>query len=158
MNTTEEQPKPVPVAAVMSLLRNNTQQRDTASNHLEHANRKLRNEKDLHIATLGRLFKYEGWEIIDEALEYAIKEGLFISCSSEIIGLKTVVKEYTNKKGKTLLAHYSVYGNFIEIAKDGDKEPKYYNGNFLYKNYVYKSRQRFQIQSLANNIFWCLGT
>jgi hypothetical protein len=96
----------------------------------------LRNEKDLHIATLGRLFKYEGLKIIDEALKYAIKEGLFIYCSSEIVGLKTIIKEYTNKKGIKSLAHYSIYDNFIEIAKDGDKEPKYYNGNFLYKNYV----------------------
>ena len=135
-NNEEQTQKSVPIGAVMAKLKLHTEQRNDTGDCLKYANNKLRASNEQHIATLGRLFKYEGQPIIDEAFEYAKKAGLFISCDSKYLGLKTKICPYKNKKGQTAPAHYTLYGHFLEMAKDGDQEPKFYKGNFLYQTHA----------------------
>lgn len=77
------------IGAVMKLLKTNTTQRNIYNNGLQNANTKIRDSKELHFATLGRLVKYEGMSIIEEALEYAKNAGLFFECESKYIGVLT---------------------------------------------------------------------
>jgi len=134
--TEQQQPKPVPLGAVMSKLCVNTQQRDAAQNQLHYAQIKIRESKEGHIATLGRLLKYEGLPIIEEALEYAKTAGLFVECESKFVGVTTTIKEYKTKSGKKFLAHFTIYDSYISKVTDGDDKPKSYKGYFLYKNYA----------------------
>jgi hypothetical protein len=132
----EEQPKQVPLGAVMAKLATNTAQRNGAEGALHYAEIKIRESKEGHIATLGRLVKYEGLPIIEEALDYAKTAGLFVDCDSKWVGVKTVIQNYTTKSGKTQLAHHTTYGKFLEYVKKGDEQPKSYKGYFLYKTYA----------------------
>jgi hypothetical protein len=132
----QQQPKPVPIGAVMSKLGVNTHQRDIAQNQLHYAQIKIRESKEGHIATLGRLLKYEGLPIIEEALEYAKTAGLFVECESKFVGVTTTIKEYKTKSGKKFLAHFTIYDSYISKVTDGDDKPKSYKGYFLYKNYA----------------------
>lgn len=137
----EQQPKPVPLGAVMGLLKQNTAERNSASTQLHYAEIKIRESKEGHFATLGRLVKYEGLPIIEEALDYAKKSGLFVECESKWVGVKTVVKNYTTKSGKTQLAHYTIYDKFLEYVKKGDEQPKSYKGYFLYTAFAERLEQ-----------------
>jgi len=132
----EQAPRPVPLAAVMARLHDNTYQRNEAEYQLQYANIKIRESKEGHVATLGRLFKYEGQPIIDEALEYASTAGMFITCDSKYVGVKTRVGDYTTKAGKVFKAHFTIYNSFLEKCKNPDEEPKDYKGHFLYKTYA----------------------
>jgi len=131
----EQQYKPVPIGAVMSLLKNNTTQRDIKSGQLDSANNKIRCFKSQHVETLGRLFKYEGVAIIDEAYEYAKTNGMFVATESVNVGELSVIGVYENKSGKKSPAHFTKYGRFIEMAKEGNTTPKSYKGYFLMKDY-----------------------
>ena len=137
----DEQPKQVPIGAVMAKLHTNTHQRNCAENALHYAEIKIRESKEGHFATLGRLVKYEGLPIIEEALDYASKSGLFVECESKWVGVKTIVKNYTTKSGKTQLAHHTIYDKFLEYVKKGDEQPKSYKGYFLYKTYAEQLEQ-----------------
>jgi hypothetical protein len=141
MATINEEPKtktPVPLGIVCGLLHKHTEQRNHAEISLHYANIQIRESKEGHIATLGRIVKYEGLPIIDEALEYAKTAGLFIPCNSKFVDIKTIVGNYTTKAGKTYKAHFTNHNKFLEKCKKGDEEPKYYNGYFLYKTYADK--------------------
>lgn len=136
MNDEKEiQVKIVPTGAVMSLLNTNTTQRNNAEYSLQQSQNKVRNQQALHIKTLGRLFKHQGAEIIDEVLEYAKEEGMFISCDSKKIGILSIIKDYTNKQKNTFPAHFTIYGKYIEKVGKDNLVPKSYKGYFLYKNY-----------------------
>ena len=131
----EVQTKIVPVAAVMGLLNTNTMQRNNAEYSLQQSQNKVRTQQALHIKTLGRLYKHQGAEIIDEVLEYAKQEGMFISCDSEKIGILSIIKDYTNKQKNTFQAHFTIYGKYIDKVGKDNLVPKSYKGYFLYKNY-----------------------
>jgi hypothetical protein len=131
----EIQVKSVPTGAVMSLLSTNTMQRNNAEYSLQQSQNKVRTQQALHIKTLGRLFKHQGAEIIDEVLEYAKEEGMFISCDSEKIGILSIIKDYTNKQKNTFQAHFTIYGKYIDKVGKDNLDPKSYKGYFLYKNY-----------------------
>jgi hypothetical protein len=138
MDTTTEQitQTPVPIGVVCGLLHKNTQQRNNAQVSLHYANIQIRESKEGHIATLGRIVKYEGLPIIEEALQYAKNAGIFVPCNSKFVDTKTTVGDYTTKAGKTYKAHFTGNKKFLEKCKEGDEEPKYYNGYFLYKTYA----------------------
>jgi len=137
MDTTTEQSKtPVPLGVVCGLLHKHTEQRNNAEISLHYAKIQIRESKEGHIATLGRIVKYEGLPIIEEALEYAKCAGLFIPCNSKFVDTKTTVGDYTTKAGKTYKAHFTGNKKFLEKCKEGDEEPKYYDGYFLYKTYA----------------------
>ena len=127
---TKRQP---PLGAVMGLLAENTAQRNSADINNAHLNKKIHEHIDQHMELLGRLSKYEN--TIDEAMEYAVSKGFFLSCDSEKIGVLSTIKNYTNKKGKSHKAHFSVYGTYLEKCKKEGEQPKSYKGNFLYKTY-----------------------
>ena len=153
MNTTDEQPNPVPISAVMSLLRENTSQRNDVSNKLDSANRYINWLKNLHISTLGRLCKQmpecSKSKIIDEAIKFAKESNMYIYCNSKILGIKTKIAPYTNKKGQTFMAHYTIHNNFIGKAVEGDTEPKYYNGNFSFNEYylIFKNYVNYEVET-----------
>jgi hypothetical protein len=146
-----------PLGAVMAKLAKNTVQRNNAESALNYAEIKIRASKEGHIATLGRLVKYEGLPIIEEALDYAKSAGMFVKCDSKCIGVKTYLFPYTNKNGKSAPAHFSIYDTFLEMAKEGDQEPKYYKGNFLYKTYAeqFEKYRNNSVQSFVkiNDLF-----
>ena len=124
------------VGGVKSLLAKNTAERNDLSWELQYTEGKLRHSKEAHIFTLGRLAKYEDG-IVAEALKFAKEAGMFISCDSSKIGLKSQIRDYKTKAGKVFKAHFSIYDNYLGKCSDkewGD-EPKNYNGNFLYKTY-----------------------
>jgi hypothetical protein len=134
-NTNETDPKIV-LGGVKKLLAKNTAERNDLSWELHYKDIKLRASNEGHIATLGRLAKYEDG-IVEEALQFAKTVGMFISCDSDRLGLKTVIKDYKTKAGKVFKAHFTIYDSYLGKCSDkewGD-EPKNYNGNFLYKTY-----------------------
>jgi hypothetical protein len=135
-DTTAEDKTVAMVGGVKSLLAKNTAERNDLSWELHHTEGKLRHSKEAHIFTLGRLAKYEDG-IVAEALLFAKEAGMFISCDSSKIGLKSQIRDYKTKAGKVFKAHFSIYDNYLGKCSDkewGD-EPKSYNGNFLYKTY-----------------------
>jgi hypothetical protein len=135
-DTTAEDKTVAMVGGVKSLLAKNTAERNDLSWELHHTEGKLRNSKEAHIFTLGRLAKYEDG-IVAEALLFAKEAGMFISCDSSKVGLKSQIRDYKTKAGKVFKAHYSIYDNYLGKCSDkewGD-EPQSYNGNFLYKTY-----------------------
>jgi len=134
-NATETDPRIV-LGGVKNLLAKNTAERNDLSSSLYHTEAKLRNSKEAHIFTLGRLAKYEDG-IVEEALQFAKEAGMFISCDSSKIGVKSYIKDYKTKAGKVFKAHFTIYDSYLGKCSDkewGD-EPKDYNGNFLYKTY-----------------------
>jgi hypothetical protein len=135
MTTTDDDNKIVPLGAVMGLLGNNTAQRNNAEGLLKQTQNKVRNQQALHIKTLGRLYQHQGVEIINEVLEYAKQEGIFIPCDSEKIGILSVIQDYTNKQKKTFKAHFTIYGKYIDKVDKNNLVPKSYKGYFLYKKY-----------------------
>jgi hypothetical protein len=123
--------------SVMGLLKNNTQSRNYYENALNSANNIIRESKEGHFATLGRLVKYEGLPIIEEALDYAKQAGLFCECESKYLDVYSAIEEYTTKSGKVKKAHFTRYGKFIKSAKENDK-PVNYKGYFLYREFSEK--------------------
>lgn len=47
---------------------------------------------------------------------------------SSVFGITTIIKDYTNKKGITFKAHFTINGKFLKKA--GDDKPISYIGNF----------------------------
>jgi len=129
--TVEENAKLTPILA--GKLGEACQQRDNAQSHLEHTRKTLFKTNDKQVETFGRLYKYEGMSIIQETLEYAEQNGLFIQCDSKLIGIYTKLSPVIKGK-KTYLAHLTHYNRFIKTAKEDDV-PESYKGNFLYKSF-----------------------
>lgn len=58
---------------------------------------------------------------------------VWFSCMSADVGLMSVIKPYTNKKGQTQPAHFSINDKYIgSVSKLGNK-PISYEGHFLVK-------------------------
>jgi hypothetical protein len=123
----------VPIGAIMSALHGKT----VALRYQETKSREL---TGLHIQTLGRLVKYEGQSAINEAFDYMVEGGAFIKVNSRLIGVKTHVADYKTKSGKIIKAHYTHNNHYLETAKKGDLEPKYYEGNFHIKEFAEQFR------------------
>jgi hypothetical protein len=83
---------------------------------------------------ISKPLKEEVWDFITK-----IKLVKHVDDSSKS-GLYTSIGPYTNKSGKTIRAHYSLYGNFVGIVGEDDK-PRGYSGNIpvirRYFKYVY---------------------
>lgn len=84
-----------------------------------------------HFKTLGRLHQYE--DTVKEALTLAIKGNMSIKCNSKLIGVYAEIREYTNARAETHLAHYTKYNKYIGRAKSKE-DKKSYEGYFLYKD------------------------
>jgi hypothetical protein len=54
---------------------------------------------------------------------------VWISANSEVMGLKTTISPYTNKKGQTHYAHWTANGKYLQKAKP-EEEPMFYQGFF----------------------------
>lgn len=126
----------------MALLKKNTRERNIAEINLNYAKRKLMNTNEKHIFALGRLSNYEDG-CIEEALDFAKENGMFISCDSSVIGELSHIKEYKTKAGKTFNAHFTIYNNYIGKCSELGNEPISYKGNFLYKVYE-KQFEKYQ--------------
>jgi hypothetical protein len=134
----EDQQKLIATAcAVKKRYRESNERLDRANRLLDRADKEILTGKGLHIATLGRLSKYES-NIYLEALDYAEKEDMFIHCNSSIVGIKTTIDYYTPKSGKKFLAHFTLYGHYLERCKTDNEEEKFYDGNFMYRNFKAK--------------------
>lgn len=125
-------------AAVAKNLADKTRYNGYLQNSLKQKNNEIYKADDLHIATLGRLSKYED-DIVDEALKYAFDKHLYIKCNSKKLSIKSNVNWYEKKDGelsKTKKAHYTIHGKFLKMCNTLTEEPVYYDGNFCY--YTYK--------------------
>jgi len=132
---TEEERQP-PLYAIMGALHKNSEGWKDTSYALKCEEGKSRNLVDIHLATLGRLVKYEGQPIIDEAFAFMLRNGAFIKLNSRILGVKTHIGDYKTKQGKIIKAHFTHYKHYLETVKDDNLEPKYYDGNFLVKDFA----------------------
>ena len=108
-------------------------ERDESKQSLEYTKQNLYKSNDKQVETYGRLYRYEGKEVIEETLEYAEQNGLFIQCDSKFIGIKTKISTVVKGK-KEFLAHLTHYNRFLKKAQEGDV-PESYKGNFLYKSF-----------------------
>lgn len=63
--------------------------------------------------------------------------------NSEFLGIKSVIKPYTNKKGITFDAHHTVNGKYIDSTKKLGDKPVYYDGYFKI------SKDKFMINEQA---------
>ena len=54
----------------------------------------------------------------------------FVKINSKELGIKTTIKPYTNKQGKTHLAHFTYNGKYLGKCDLLGNEPIYYDGNF----------------------------
>jgi hypothetical protein len=130
--------RPVPVGAVMGMLRDNTFERNENAYHLSQANDKNRSLIDIHVETLGRLVRYEGQSSIEEAFDFMCESGAFIKLNSQLLNIKTTIVHQISK-GKNRRVHRTHYNHFQSYAADKE-EPKYYDGNFRigeFKNILY---------------------
>jgi hypothetical protein len=147
---TEE--REIPIAAVLSKLKQNTSQRNELAGALDGANKKNICLKTRVILEKSRLIKYEGPAIIDEIFEFAVDNSMFVNCYSAIVGCKSEIKPYKLKSGKTVDAHHTIYGHYLGSVKDMGPEPTYYNGNFMVKTYedIFKSRLNYGITECSS--------
>ena len=58
-----------------------------------------------------------------------------VSCNSKVVGVKSHIGPYTNKKGKTHMAHYTFYNHYLGPCTELGNEPIYYDGRFPYGTY-----------------------
>jgi len=126
-------PAPLEAKMVLGKLGKICEERNYAERSLRSTTQNLYKSNHKQVETFGRLYKYEGESIIQETLDYAEKNGLFIQCESKIIGVYT--KIVTVEKGqKVSQAHFTHYNRNLKKAKKGDV-PESYKGNFLYKEF-----------------------
>lgn len=50
--------------------------------------------------------------------------------NSSVLGVKTIIKEYTNKQGRTHLAHFTIHGKYMGPCSKLGTEPIEYEGYF----------------------------
>jgi len=125
--------EPLEAKMVLGKLSVACQERDATQRNLDYTQQNLYKSNNKQVETYGRLYRYEGKEVIEETLEYAEKNGLFIQCDSKFIGLKTKISPVVKGK-KEFLAHLTHYNRFLKKAQEGDV-PESYKGNFLYKSF-----------------------
>jgi hypothetical protein len=118
---------------LMGKLSTACRKRDDHKENLKYTKLSLYKTINKQVETFGRLYKHEGESIIQETLDYAEKNGLFIHCESKIIGVYTQILQ-VEKGGKVSQAHFTHYHKNLKIAKKGDV-PESYKGNFLYKEF-----------------------
>jgi hypothetical protein len=118
---------------LMSKVGQACKERDATKRSLDYAKQTLHKNNNKQVETFGRLYKHEGEPIIQETLDYAEKNGLFIQCESRFIGIYTRVSP-VEKGGKIYHAHFTHYNRNLKKAKKGDV-PESYKGNFLYKEF-----------------------
>ena len=59
-----------------------------------------------------------------------VESGQFYkSTSTKLIGIKSIISQYTNKKGKSHMAHFTVNGCYLGPVSKLGEEPTYYQGN-----------------------------
>lgn len=75
---------------------------------------------------------------------------LFKNIDSKLVGIKTVVKDYTDKKGITKLAHFTQNDKYYGSIKVYGKEPVYYQGNFKVTRYLFKVQVDAQEKTLED--------
>ena len=63
---------------------------------------------------------------------------LWKKCNSELLGVRSTIGEYTNKKGEKSQAHFTDNGNYIGSVKKLGEEPIYYEGNFQIRKDTFK--------------------
>jgi hypothetical protein len=133
-------PAQIKALAIQGLLGTNTDQRNGALADLNTARYRLQqatNEKHIqYFVLMGRLVKYEPDQVFSEVLKYAFDNGLFYKTQSELLGIKSIIGDYTTVNGKrTYKAHFTTYGHFLKKCEKDDEEPISYTGNFLMKSY-----------------------
>lgn len=97
--------------------------------------------KCLYAVGVREELKYLIWEHI--STEYG---KVWFQCMSAEVGAMSVIKPYTNEKGKTHQAHFSANDKYIgSVSKLGDK-PISYEGNFL----IHKNTFRLNIDALPD--------
>ena len=133
--TIEEKAELLPI--MMSSLKNQSNLKKASQEHSKMLQNVINSDARKHIATLGRLNKYE--DTVQEVIQFALDKYFWIECDSSVIGLGSVVKEYENAKGKKHLAHFSYNGKYMKKAKSLDEKPINYKGNFSYAHF----RDRF---------------
>jgi hypothetical protein len=67
---------------------------------------------------------------IDTKNEEKKKPPKMVKVNSEVVNIKTEIKEYTNKGGKTHLAHFTMNGKYLGPCSKLGNEPIFYEGWF----------------------------
>jgi hypothetical protein len=135
-NTNEE---PVPVAAVLAKLKNNTRERNDANQTNHYLSNRITSLLETQFATFGRLVKYDA-NVFDEVLQYAEANNVMMKLDSHIVGEYSVIGDYTTKAGKTFKAHFTINGNYIRKLEKGETKQVSYPGYFPYKKYKHLFR------------------
>lgn len=103
-----------------------------ASKHKKMAERLSINLRATEVALLKVVKVLPDEKTAEEALwGYAEHAFLWWYGNSARVGERTQIKEYTNKKDETFLAHHSNQGKFIIRVSEEHPEPMPYNGFFL---------------------------
>ena len=79
----------------------------------------------------------ESWKCITDhelveclAWDYVDEFWIWKKCDSALLGIKTIVREEVNAKGKKVLYHYTVNGKYFGSARNLGNQPLSYEGNF----------------------------
>jgi hypothetical protein len=92
---------------------------------------------------IGTLMQSDPEEGKKAFIKFAKEHKVYWNGDSKKIGVVSVIKDYTNKKGQTFKAHYTVNGKYYARAKNDT--PIGYTGNFEYN--VYADKFRFKTNS-----------
>jgi hypothetical protein len=132
-SATATEETPIPIGALMSKLKTNTEQRNTANQTNQYLNTRINNLMKTQFETFGRLVKYDP-SIFEEVIQYAENNSAMLYIESSTIGMYSVIGDYTTKSGKTFKAHFTANGHYIKKAEKGDA-PISYKGYFSYKKF-----------------------
>jgi hypothetical protein len=71
------------------------------------------------------------WDFVEDETQNGYHRSYLKKLKSTQIGVLSKIDDYTNKKGETFKAHFTIYGNYIgKVSSLGDK-PIEYEGNFV---------------------------
>lgn len=68
--------------------------------------------------------------------EYVATHAVWTTISSELLDIKTTIGTYTNKRGESFQAHFSIHGHYLEKCSKWGDEPVHYTGNFNISQYL----------------------
>ena len=93
---------------------------------------------DLENRIVKMIIKYDDK---DEAWSFAQHYKIYWYGDSKKLGIVSIINDYTNKKGKTFKAHYTINGTYIKKAENDT--PIHYNGYFRItaKNFKYENNK-----------------
>lgn len=112
------------------------------------------NKSDNMDAFIGTLIDMSTRDASDAVYEYCMKKRVYMMhIDSFTVGEKSVIKEYTNKKGVKHMAHHTDRGKYLAPVTKLGAVPIYFQGNFLITPKHFYLKSNFRDCATINDMF-----